>query len=71
MASYVAFYLAGLYPLPATRQYLLASPYFPQISFYNPIFNKTTTIIANGFSGNPANGTGGQVFVQVYTFYSS
>ncbi|KAI0922609.1 hypothetical protein AcV5_009537 [Taiwanofungus camphoratus] len=64
MASYVAFYLAGLYPLPATRQYLLASPYFPQISFYNPIFNKTTTIIANGFSGNPANGTGGQVFVQ-------
>ncbi|KIP07755.1 glycoside hydrolase family 92 protein [Phlebiopsis gigantea 11061_1 CR5-6] len=26
MGSYVAFYLAGLYPLPATRQFLLSSP---------------------------------------------
>ncbi|GBE89827.1 hypothetical protein SCP_1701520 [Sparassis crispa] len=67
MASYVTFFLAGLYPVPATRQYLLSSPWFPQISFYNPAFNTTTTIKANGFSGNPANGTGGQVFVQNVT----
>jgi hypothetical protein len=65
MGSYAAFYLAGMYPLPATAQILLSSPYFPEISFFNPVFNKTTTIVANGFKGNPANGTGGSVFVKV------
>lgn len=65
MASYVAFYTLGLYPLPATQQVLLSSPYFPQISFFNPIFNTTTTIISHGFTGNPPDGTGGNVFVKV------
>ena len=65
MGSYVAFYLAGLYPLPATRQFLLSSPYFPEISFTNPIFGNTTTITVKNFSGNPPNGTGGNVFVKV------
>lgn len=65
MGSYVAFYLAGLYPLPATRQFLLSSPFFPEISFFNPIFGKTTTIKAKNFKGNPVNGTGGTVFVKV------
>jgi hypothetical protein len=68
MGSYVAFYLAGMYPLPATGQILLSSPYFPQISFYNPVFNTTTTIIAKGFKGNPSSGTGGTVFVKVRSF---
>ncbi len=67
MGSYVAFYLAGLYPLPATKQFLLSSPYFPQISFRNPVLNTTTTIRANGFKGNPTDGTGGHVFVKVST----
>jgi putative alpha-1,2-mannosidase len=62
MGSYVAFYLAGLYPLPATDQFLLSSPYFPQISFFNPAFNKTI-IKTVGFQGNPHNGTG-NVFVE-------
>lgn len=65
MGSYVAFYLAGLYPLPGTRQFLLSSPYFPEISFTNPILGTTTTIRAKHFSGNPASGTGGNVFVKV------
>lgn len=65
MGSYVAFYLAGLYPLPGTRQLLLASPWFPRIAFYNPVFNSTTTIVANGFRGNPEGGKGGNVFVKV------
>ncbi|OSC99282.1 glycoside hydrolase family 92 protein [Trametes coccinea BRFM310] len=64
MGSYVAFYLAGLYPLPATRQFLLSSPYFREISFKNPVLNTTTTIRANGFQGNPKSGTGGHVFVK-------
>ena len=65
MGSYVAFYLAGMYPLPATRQFLLSSPYFPSISFTNPIFGNTTTIKVKNFSGNPGDGTGGNVFVKV------
>jgi putative alpha-1,2-mannosidase len=65
MASYAVFYLMGMYPLPATRQFLLASPYFPKVTYYNPIFNTTTTIIANNFRGNPQNGMGGTVFVKV------
>ncbi|KAF4613241.1 hypothetical protein D9613_010771 [Agrocybe pediades] len=64
MGSYAAFYLAGMYPLPATRQMLLSSPYFPQISFFNPLFNTTTKIVSHGFTGNPADGTGGNVFVK-------
>ncbi|KAF9044979.1 glycoside hydrolase family 92 protein [Panaeolus papilionaceus] len=67
MGSYAAFYLLGMYPLPATQQVLISSPYFPKISFFNPLFNTTTTIIANGFKGNPADGTGGNVFVKSVT----
>jgi hypothetical protein len=65
MGSYAFFYLAGLYPLPATKQFLLSSPYFPQISIYNPLFKKTTTIKSINFTGNPEDGTGGNVFVKV------
>ncbi|KZP14452.1 glycoside hydrolase family 92 protein [Athelia psychrophila] len=67
MASYAAFYLAGMYPLPATQQLLLSSPYFPQISFFNPTFNSTTTILSKNFQGNPITGTGGYVFVKNVT----
>ncbi|THV06347.1 glycoside hydrolase family 92 protein [Dendrothele bispora CBS 962.96] len=67
MGSYAAFYLLGLYPLPATRQFLLSSPFFPSISFFNPAFNSTTTIKSQGFVGNPENGTGGKVFVSNVT----
>lgn len=65
MASFAVFYLLGMYPLPATRQFLLASPYFPKVTFHNPLFNTTTTIIANNFTGNPQDGIGGTVFVKV------
>ena len=68
MASYSFFYLSGLYPVPSTRQFLLSSPYFPEISFFNPLFNTTTTIITHGFKGNPPDGTGGNVFVKVSIF---
>ncbi|KAJ3533543.1 hypothetical protein NMY22_g7290 [Coprinellus aureogranulatus] len=67
MGSYAAFYLAGMYPLPATKQMLLSSPFFPEISFYNPVYKKTTTIKAVDFEGNPSDGTGGKVFVQNVT----
>ena len=53
MGSYTTFFLAGLYPVPATRQYLLSSPFFPQVSFFNPVLNTTTTIKSKNFLGNP------------------
>jgi hypothetical protein len=65
MGSLAAFFLAGLYPIPATRQFLLSSPHFAQISFSNPAFNTTTTVRSKNFSGNPADGNGGKVFIQV------
>ncbi|KAJ6613163.1 glycoside hydrolase family 92 protein [Mycena sp. CBHHK59/15] len=67
MGSYAFFYLAGMYPLPATKQLLLSSPYFPEISFYNPLYKTNTTIKSTNFSGNPTNGTGGNVFVKSVT----
>ncbi|KAF9229643.1 glycoside hydrolase family 92 protein [Gyrodon lividus] len=67
MGSYAVFYLAGMYPLPATNQFLLASPHFPKISFFNPLLNTTTTIVAKNFQGNPQDGKGGHVFVKSVT----
>ncbi|KIJ55604.1 glycoside hydrolase family 92 protein [Sphaerobolus stellatus SS14] len=66
MGSYAFFYLAGLYPLPATTQFLLSSPYFPRISFYNPLFKTTTTIKVKNFKGNPPDGIG-TVYVKSVT----
>ena len=67
MGSYVAFYLLGMYPLPATRQMLISSPYFSQVKIHNPLFKTSTTINALGFEGNPLNGTGGKIYVKVST----
>jgi len=50
MGSFAVFHLAGLYPIPATRQFLLSSPFFPSVSFFNPLFDSKTTIRANNFS---------------------
>ena len=50
MGSYVVFHLAGLYPVPATQQFLLSSPFFPSVSFFNPLFNTKTTISTKNFS---------------------
>ncbi|KAF8267730.1 glycoside hydrolase family 92 protein [Lactarius quietus] len=50
MGSYVVFHLAGLYPVPATKQFLLSSPFFPSVSFFNPLFNTKTTIRTKNFS---------------------
>lgn len=64
MGSYVAFYLLGMYPLPATRQILISSPYFSRVSIYNPLYDSSTTIIAHGLESNPPDGHG-KVYVKV------
>ena len=61
----MAFYLLGMYPLPATRQILVSSPYFAQVRIHNPLRDTVTTINAHGFEGNPVNGTGGKIYVKV------
>ncbi|CUA70386.1 putative glycosidase Rv0584 [Rhizoctonia solani] len=61
MASYAAFYLLGLYPLPATRQVLVSSPWFPSVNITNAFTNTTTTINAVHFE------TPGAVYVQNVT----
>jgi putative alpha-1,2-mannosidase len=48
MASYAAFSLLGMYPLPATRQLLISSPYFPVVEFVNPVYNTATTSRTRG-----------------------
>ncbi|KAG8753286.1 hypothetical protein FRC12_011598 [Ceratobasidium sp. 428] len=64
MASFAAFYLVGLYPLPATRQVLVSSPWFPTVNITNSVTGATTTINAVGFKGNPSGSQTGNIFVQ-------
>jgi putative alpha-1,2-mannosidase len=71
MASYAAFYLVGLYPLPATRQVLLSSPWFPTVNFTNSVTGAITTINAVGFEGNPRDTQTGNIFVQNITVNGS
>ncbi|KAI9449063.1 glycoside hydrolase family 92 protein [Lactarius psammicola] len=52
MGSYAFFNIAGLYPVPATTQFLLSSPFFPSVSFFNPLFKTKTTIRSKNFSPN-------------------
>ncbi|KDQ19392.1 glycoside hydrolase family 92 protein [Botryobasidium botryosum FD-172 SS1] len=67
MGSFVVSLMLGLYPVPGTRQLLLSSPWFSKVSFFNPLFNKTTTISTTGFEGNPAPGATGNIFVKSVT----
>jgi len=60
MGSYVAFNLLGLYPLPATKQFLISSPFFPRITIHNPVYDSLVTIIAHNFDGH----NGKNIFVK-------
>jgi putative alpha-1,2-mannosidase len=51
MGSFIAFNLLGLYPLPATKQFLISSPFFPRVTIRNSVYDTLTTIIAKGFDG--------------------
>ncbi|KAI5894878.1 uncharacterized protein SCHCODRAFT_02495315 [Schizophyllum commune H4-8] len=61
MGSYVVFYMLGLYPLPATKQVLLSSPYFPEVTIYNPLYGTNTTIRSTNWAEN------GTVYVKSVT----
>ena len=51
MASFVVFHMLGLYPLPATREFLISSPFFRTVRIRNPLFGTTTTIRTHGIEG--------------------
>lgn len=61
MGSYVFFYLSGLYPLPATNQFLLSSPYFKSITFKNPLLGTKVRLLSDGNFGRD-----GFVYVKVW-----
>ena len=56
------FHMLGLYPLPATREFLISSPFFRTVRIRNPLFGTTTTIRTHGFEGM------GNVYVKVRHF---
>jgi hypothetical protein len=71
MGSFVAFQLIGLYPLPATRQFLIYTPHFSRVTLTNPYF-KTTTIIRTFGYGNAKNfGVGEGLYIKVGDSVSS
>ncbi len=62
MAALLTFHLLGLYPVPATRQLLIGSPFVSSYSLSNNLFGTTTNVTVQGFdtaslSASPANGT--------------
>lgn len=49
MASLLVFHLLGLYPVPASRQLLIGSPFISQYTLRNDLFDTSTTISVRNF----------------------
>ncbi len=47
MATLLLFHLCGFYPIPATREYLLLSPFLPQYTMRNEELGSFTVTVAN------------------------
>ena len=65
MGSYVAFQLMGLYPLPATRQFLIYTPHFSRVTIRNPYLKTTTTIRTYGYGEAENFGVGDGLYIEV------
>jgi putative alpha-1,2-mannosidase len=62
MASLLVFHLLGLYPVSASKQFLIGSPFVSSFTLTNDFFGTTTKFTVNGFDGttitaNPPNGS--------------
>jgi putative alpha-1,2-mannosidase len=70
MASLLVFHLLGLYPVPASRQLLLGSPFLSAYTLSNDLLGTRTTVTVAGFdpatlaAAPPA---GSRLFVQNVT----
>jgi len=49
MGALLIFHLLGFYPVPASKQLLLGSPFFSSYTIRNPLLKTTTTVRVNGF----------------------
>lgn len=49
MATFLAFHLLGLYPVPSTTQLLVLSPFIPKYTIHNSYLGTSTTITALNF----------------------
>ncbi|KZV84438.1 glycoside hydrolase family 92 protein [Exidia glandulosa HHB12029] len=70
MAALLVFHLLGLYPIPATRQLLLGSPFVSSYTLRNDVLGTTTTVSVKNFDRGTLNATpaaGTNLFVQSIT----
>jgi putative alpha-1,2-mannosidase len=52
MASLLIFHLLGLYPVPASHQFLVGSPFLSSYTLHNDICGTQTHIVVLGFDKN-------------------
>ncbi|KAH9475893.1 putative secreted glycosidase [Psilocybe cubensis] len=70
MAALLIFHLLGLYPVPASRQLLLSTPFLSSYTLHNGLLGTDTTVTVSGF--DPATlvkapPTGSRLYVQSVT----
>ncbi|KZV95053.1 glycoside hydrolase family 92 protein [Exidia glandulosa HHB12029] len=49
MATFAAFHILGLFPIPSTTQFLIISPFVPSYTVHNPHLGVSTTVTVDGF----------------------
>ncbi len=70
MAALLVFHLLGLYPVPASRQLLIGSPFVSSYTVHNELFNTSTTVTVQNFDATTLVATppaGSRVYVQSVT----
>ncbi|KAH7874906.1 glycosyl hydrolase family 92-domain-containing protein [Lentinula edodes] len=70
MAALLTFHLLGLYPVQASTQLLIGSPFVSSYTLMNPLFNTSTTFTVSGFDNTTlvaSPPSGGRVFVKSVT----
>ncbi|KAI0082118.1 hypothetical protein K474DRAFT_1741752 [Panus rudis PR-1116 ss-1] len=67
MAALLTFHIIGLYPIPATRQFLVGSPMVSSYVLHNGLFNTSTNITVVGFDRTSLTSTpptGSRLFIK-------
>ncbi|EJD52455.1 glycosyl hydrolase [Auricularia subglabra TFB-10046 SS5] len=67
MATFSAFHILGLFPIPSTTQFLIVSPFVPSYTIHNPYLGVSTTVRVDGFDGKSVQHTipaGARAYVQ-------
>jgi len=70
MAALLTFHLLGLYPVQASTQFLIGSPFVSGYTLTNDLFNTSTTFTVSGFDSTtlaPTPPSGSRLFVKSVT----